>query len=146
MLLTSSTKKRSSKKVGETLSKSLYHYGVKGMKWGVRKKGNSDSDNLANSLKKHTEDVAKFETNTYVGDKKLQKDVVKSKSQYEGLKQLLQKKYDSIDAKSNVDYEKGKAHVQAILKKGKDTYVSEIDADFDPLTEDYLRSLFNILY
>lgn len=127
------------------------------MKWGVRKNGNSDSDKLANSLKKHTEDVAKFETNTkqyfnprtgnvtYVGDKRLQKDVVKSKSQYEDLKRLLQKKYDSIDAKSDVDYEKGKAHVKAILKKGKDTYVSEIDANFDPLTEEYLRSLFNIL-
>lgn len=38
MLRTSSTKKRSSKKVGETLSNTIYHHGVKGMRWGHRKK------------------------------------------------------------------------------------------------------------
>lgn len=122
----------------------LYHHGVKGMKWGVRKdpeySSNFASRRLAKKLSRQVDSQAELMRNTYrgpagnlitVGDKKAHNKNVNS---YLNYKSKVANKYD-IKKSNAIIGTNGKASVEVILERNGKTYVTSLEKSYDPFYE-----------
>ena len=150
----------------------LYHFGVKGMKWGVRRYQNKDgsltkagrqraqkdANKLSEAMSKHLDSTNDFQrsiTRRYLVDKNganrwdsngqgyfdpsggvtiYDNNKLASKNRneqsYINMKNMLNKKYDSISVKASYEIDTGKAYSKIVLTKNGEKYESEIKKDY----------------
>lgn len=126
------------------MSEVIYHYGVKGQKWGVRRYQNEDGSFTSAGKKRYDKDVKKirktvvsaskdldsyyldlqkqnryFNPNTgnsiQIYNKKLRDKAMKSSKKVDDLLYELEKKYGTATVIPEIDYETGKRYVDVFL-------------------------------
>ena len=113
---------------------SLTHYGVLGMKWGVRKNPNKAMRKSINKLRKIDAKRDKLAVKQGKSDQKSAKYVVKSdKAMAKALRSKKQKKYNKFASKSRKlnakAQQKGSRWVKSVNKEFFNTKVSDLSKD-----------------
>ena len=115
----------------------LKHYGVKGMRWGIRKRkvGNKDGDKLAQfrantiaanrHIKESSSKAQMWKTIMYGANDMDRERIFAHEADF--IKKRLNKKYDSVIEENLKDIETGRDYIRVTLKKGDLTYVSEAE-------------------
>lgn len=112
----------------------LYHWGIKGMKWGVRRYQNKDGSLTAKGRKRYNDEVEKL---------KERERVIKNKERVKAKQDKLAAKKAELDARDKAlkDAEEAKKPKKEKPAKGK--HISDKKKSIADMTDDELQKLIN---
>lgn len=120
---------------GYTRSDELYHYGVKGMKWGVRRYQNYDGSYTQKGLERFRKSEAKYDK------AKSQYDAAKSSGDKSGAK-VAKSSMRSAKREMNRDYKQLKLDKRA--DEGKELYKQGKTITENNLNKQFIQGLFGL--